>query len=177
MDKTQKQTLATELKEKFSKSKFTIFADYKGLKSLEADELRKMMRAQKAEIKVLKNNIGRLITKDGSLGEDAKAALDRTVGPTMVAFAYDDAAAVAKAISNFAKDHEALKIKEGLFEGKLLPAAGITELADLPSREVLLAKLLSVFNGPSAAFVRLLDALEKKNGGGTKDAAAEAPQA
>jgi large subunit ribosomal protein L10 len=165
MDRSGKQALATELKDKFSKAKVAMFADYKGLKAAEADELRRALRAQQTEVKVLKNNIGRLVSKDGALGEDAKNLLDRTVGPTMVAFSYGDPAASAKIFSGFAKSHEALKIKDSLFEGKLLPSAQLVELGDLPSREVLLAKLLSVFNGPAAAFVRLLDAVEKKKGG------------
>lgn len=172
MDRTNKETLATALKDKFQKAKITIFADYKGLKAAEADELRRALRAQKTEVKVLKNNIGRLITKDGQFGEDAKVMMEKTVGPTLVAFSYGDVAAAAKIMSSFAKDHEALKIKDGLLEGKLLPSAQIEELGDLPSREVLLAKLLSVFNGPIAAFVRVLDAVEKKKSGGTESAPA-----
>ena len=165
MDRTNKETLANEMKDKFSKATVTMFADYKGLKSMEADELRRALRAQKTEVKVLKNNIGRLISKDGALGEDAKKLLDDTVGPTLIAFSYGDPAASAKVFSNFAKSHEALKIKDSLLDGKLLPSAQVIELGDLPSREILLAKLLSVFNGPIAAFVRLLDAVEKKKGG------------
>jgi len=165
MDRTNKETLANEMKDKFSKATVTMFADFKGLKSMEADELRRALRAQKTEVKVLKNNIGRLISKDGALGEDAKKLLDATVGPTLIAFSYGDPAASAKVFSNFAKTHEALKIKDSLLEGKLLPSAQVVELGDLPSREILLAKLLSVFNGPIAAFVRLLDAVEKKKGG------------
>ncbi len=167
MDRSNKEALAAELKDKFSKAKVTMFADYKGLKSMEADELRRALRAQQTEVKVLKNNIGRLISKDGALGEDTKKLLDGTVGPTLIAFSYGDPAASAKVFSNFAKNHEALKIKDGLLDGKLLPSAQVIELGDLPSREVLLAKLLSVFNGPIAAFVRLLDAVEKKKGGGS----------
>ena len=172
MDRSGKEALATELKDKFSKAAITIFADYKGLKSMEADSLRRALRAQKTEVKVLKNNIGRLITKDGALGEDAKQIFDRMVGPTLVAFSYGDPAATAKIINDFAKGHEALKIKEGLLDGKLLRAADVTELADLPSREILLSKLLSVFNGPIAAFVRVLDAVEKKKGGGAPEVVA-----
>lgn len=171
MDRSGKEALATELKDKFSKSKVTMFADYKGLKAAEADELRRALRAQQTEVKVLKNNIGRLISKDGALGEDAKKLLDSTVGPTLIAFSYGDPAASAKVFSTFAKSHEALKIKDSLLEGKLLPSAQLVELGDLPSREVLLAKLLSVFNGPAAAFVRLLDAVEKKKGGAPAEAA------
>jgi len=165
MDRSGKQSLATELKDKFSKARVAMFADYKGLKAAEADELRRALRAQQTEVKVLKNNIGRLISKDGALGDDAKKLLDVNVGPTMIAFSYGDPAASAKVFSTFAKSHEALKIKDSLLDGKLLPSAQLVELGDLPSREVLLAKLLSVFNGPAAAFVRLLDAVEKKKGG------------
>ena len=176
MDRSGKEALATELKEKFSKAKVAIFADYKGLKASEADDFRKALRAQKTEVKVLKNNIGRLISKDGALGEDAKQIMDRMVGPTLVAFSYGDPAATAKVVSTFAKTYEALKIKDGLLDGKLLPSAQVIELGDLPSREVLLGKLLSVFNGPIAAFVRLLDAVEKKKGGGAESAPAPAAE-
>ena len=162
MDRTNKENLAATLREKFQKANITFFADYKGLKSSEADNLRRALRAQKAEVKVLKNNIGRLITKGGEMGEDAKGVMDRVVGPTLVAFAYGDPAAAAKAFNDFAKAHEALKIKESLFGKKLLSPAEVTQLADLPSREVLLSMLLSVFNGPVRSFVTVLGQLEKK---------------
>lgn len=162
MDRTNKENLAATLREKFQKANITFFADYKGLKASEADNLRRALRAQKAEIRVLKNNIGRLITKGGEMGEDAKGVMDRVVGPTLVAFAYGDPAAAAKAFNDFAKAHEALKIKESLFGKKLLSPAEVTQLADLPSREVLLSMLLSVMNGPVRSFVTVLGQLEKK---------------
>jgi len=161
MDRTNKESLATELKEKFTRAKVAIFADYKGLKSLEADELRRALRAKDTEVKVLKNNIGRLITKDGQMGEDAKGVMDRMVGPTLVAFAYGDPAAAAKVIHNFSKDHEALKIKEGLLGQRLLQATDVSQLAELPSKEVLMAQLLGVFNGPTRSFVSVLAAVPR----------------
>ena len=161
MDRSGKEALATELRERFSRSKVTIFADYKGLKSTEADDLRRSLRAQGAEVKVLKNNIGRLVANTGELGEDAKAMMDRMVGPTLVAFAYGDPAAAAKVVNNFAKDHEALKIKEGLLGKKLLRAAEVTQLAELPSKEVLMAQLLGVLNGPARSFVSVLAAVPR----------------
>ena len=169
MDRTNKETLATELKGKFAKANIAFFADYKGLKSTEADALRRALRAQKCEVKVLKNNIGRLVTKDGSMGEDATGLMDRVVGPTLVAFAYGEPAATAKVFNDFAKAHEALKIKESLFGKKLLLPAEIVQLAELPSREVLLAMLLGVLNGSARSFVYLLDQIAKKKeaaGGG-----------
>ena len=178
MDRNSKETLATELKEKFAKSNITLFADYKGLKSLEADALRRALREKKAEVKILKNNIGRLITKDGAMGEDAKGLMDRVVGPTLVAFAYGDPAATAKVLNDFAKSHEALKIKESLLGKTLLLPADVTQLAELPSREVLLAMLLGVLNGSARSFVYVLDQIAKKKGGGEEQTAeAAAPTA
>lgn len=173
MDRTSKENLATELKGKFEKANITFFADYKGLKSTEADALRRALRAQKAEVQVLKNNIGRLITKGGAMGEDATGLMDRVVGPTLIAFAYGDPAATAKVFNDFAKAHEALKIKESLYGKKLLLPADVIELAELPSREVLLAMLLGVLNGSARGFVRVLDQYAKKKeeaaGGGTTE--------
>jgi large subunit ribosomal protein L10 len=162
MDRTNKESLANDLKTKFEKANITLFADYKGLKSTQADALRRALRAKQAEVQVLKNNIGRLITKNGEMGEDAKGLMDRVVGPTLVAFAYGDPAGAAKVLNDFAKDHEALKIKESLFGKKLLSSAEVSQLAELPSRDVLLSMLLSVMNGPIRNFVTVLGQLEKK---------------
>jgi large subunit ribosomal protein L10 len=162
MDRTNKETLAGSLRDKFGKANIALFADYKGLKSTEADALRRALRAKQAEVKVLKNNIGRLVTKGGEMGEDAKGLMDRVVGPTLVAFAYGDPAGAAKVLNDFAKDHEALKIKESLFGKKLLSPAEVSQLAELPSREVLLSMLLSTLNGPIRSFVTVLGQLEKK---------------
>ncbi len=164
MDRKSKETLATELKGKFDKAVITIFADYKGLKSLQADALRRALRAQNTEVQVLKNNIGRLISKDGSMGDDAKGVMDRVVGPTLIAFAYSDPAAAAKVFNTFAKENEALKIKESLLGKKLLLPADVIQLAELPSREVLLAQLLGVLNGSARGFVYVLDQVAKKKG-------------
>jgi large subunit ribosomal protein L10 len=161
MEKATKVKLAEELKVKFSEASVAIFADYKGLKASEADSFRRALRSQKCEVKVLKNNIGRLIVKDGSLGADAQGLMDRLVGPTLVAFSYGDPAATAKVINQFAKDHEALKIKESLFGKTLLRSAEVTQLADLPSKEVLLAQLLGVLNGPAKSFVSVLAAVPR----------------
>jgi large subunit ribosomal protein L10 len=181
MDRTTKETLATELKTKFEKSNITLFADYKGLNSGQADSLRRLLRAQQCEVKVLKNNIGRLIAKDGSMGEAAQGIMDRVVGPTLIAFAYGDPAATAKVLHNFAKENEALKIKESLLGKALLLPAEVIELAETPSREILLAMLLGVLNGSARGFVYVLDQYAKKKSAGseptveTAEVAAAAP--
>jgi len=161
MNKTEKAELATLLKDKFSKAHVAIFADYKGLKATEADELRKQLRGQKTEVKVLKNNVARLLTKEGKMGEQAKALMDAMVGPTLVAFAYGDPAAAAKVIHKFSKDNEALKLKDSLLGDRKITAAEVEALASLPSREVLLAKMLGTMNAPITNFVGVLAAVPR----------------
>lgn len=161
MNRTEKNTLAESMKEKFTKAQVAIFADYKGLTANQADELRRQLRAEKTEVKVLKNNIARIVTKDGALGDDAKSLMDGVVGPTLVAFAYGDMAGAAKVIHKFAKDNEALKLKDSLMGKTRIAAAQIEQLASLPSREVLLAKLLGTLNAPVTGFVSVLAAVPR----------------
>jgi large subunit ribosomal protein L10 len=161
MNKTNKTELAQSLKEKFSKANVAIFTEYKGLKAADADEFRRQLRAVNTEVKVLKNNIGRLIVKDGSLGNDAKELMDTVVGPTLVAFSYGDVAQAAKIIDKFSSTNEAVKVKTSLMGDKKITPADVAELANLPSREVLLAKMLGTMNAPVTNFVRVLAAVPR----------------
>lgn len=176
MNRAEKSELSGELKKKFDKAQVAIFADYKGLTATQADDLRKQLRAQNVEVKVLKNNVARLVTKEGGMGADATALMDSVVGPTLVAFAYGDPAAAAKVIHKFSKDNEALKLKDSLFGKKKLSASEVEELAKLPSKEVLVAKMLGTLNAPITNFVgvlaavprsllNVLNAIEKKKSG------------
>jgi len=175
MNRNEKASLAQTLKEKFLKANVAIFADYKGLTATQADDLRKQLRGQNTEVKVLKNNLGRLIAQDGSMGAGAKDVMDGLVGPSLVAFSYGDPAATAKVIAKFAKDNEALKIKDSILGKARIDAAGVQELANLPSKEVLIAKMLGTMNAPITNFVgvlaavprslvTVLSAIEKKKG-------------
>lgn len=161
MDRTQKSELASALKEKFIKAQVAIFADYKGLTATQADDLRRQLRAHKTEVKVLKNNVARLVTKDGSMGDQAKSLMEETVGPTLVAFAYGDPAAAAKVIHKFAQDNEAFKLKNSLMGTKRIDASGVEELAKLPSKEVLVAMMLGTMNAPIRNFVGVLAAVPR----------------
>jgi len=161
MNRTQKTELASALKDKFSKAQVAIFADYKGLSASQADELRRSLRTHKAEVKVLKNNVARLITKQGEFGDEAKALMDTVVGPTLVAFAFSDPAAVAKVIHKFAQDNEALKLKDSLMGKKRIDVSGVEALAKLPSKEVLVGKLLGTMNAPITNFVGVLAAVPR----------------
>lgn len=161
MNRTEKTELAASLKEKFSKAKVAIFADYKGLSATQADQLRRSLRAVNTEVKVIKNNVARLITKDGSMGDDAKALMDSVVGPTLVAFGFDEPTAAAKIVHKFAQDNEAFTVKESLMGTKRVDVSGIEALASLPSKEVLLGKLLGTMNAPITNFVGVLAAVPR----------------
>lgn len=84
--------------------------------------------------------------------------LDVLVGPTAIAFCEDDPVAPAKLINDFAGEHKALEIKAGVVEGKVLDVAGVKELAELPPREVLVAKVLGGLNAPISGFANVLNA-------------------
>jgi large subunit ribosomal protein L10 len=161
MNRTEKTELAGALKEKFSKAQVAIFADYKGLTATQADDLRRQLRTQNTEVKVLKNNVARLAAKEGGMGEGAQSLMDTVVGPTLVAFAYGDPAAAAKIIHKFAQDNEALKLKDSLMGVKRISASGVEELAKLPSKEILLAKMLGTLNAPITNFVGVLAAVPR----------------
>jgi large subunit ribosomal protein L10 len=176
-NRTAKAEAAAKMKEKFSKAKIALFADYKGLTAMQADDLRKKIRGTDAEVAVLKNNLARLITKDGSMGEDAKKLMESVVGPTLVAFGYKDFTATAKAIHKFSTENEALKLKDSLMDGKILKTNDVEAIATLPTREVLLSMVLGTMMAPVAAFARVIDAIAKKKeaeGGGSAAAAAPA---
>ena len=161
MNRTEKSELASQLQDKFSRAKVAVFADYKGMTANQADDLRRILRTQNTEVKVLKNNIARLVTKEGKMGEQAKALMDTVVGPTLVAFGYGDPAAAAKVIHKFAQDNEALKLKDSLMGERRIGPKEVEELAKLPSKEVLIAKMLGTMNAPITNFVGVLAAVPR----------------
>ncbi len=161
MNRTEKADLAKTLKDKFERAQVAIFADYKGLSGPQADELRRALRLHHTEVKVLKNNVGRLITQDGSFGDQAKELMEGVVGPTLVAFAFSDPALTAKVIHKFAQDNEALKLKDSLMGQKRIDVSEVEVLAKLPSKEVLVATLLGTMNAPIQNFVGVLAAVPR----------------
>ena len=139
-----KQQVVTEIVEKLRNSKTTVITDYRGLNVAEVTELRKILREAGIEYRVLKNTLVRRATAETDLTE-----LDEVLsGPTAIAFSNDDLVAPAKIIVDFAKKHDALEVKAGVLEGKILNVDEVKALASLPSREGLLSMLLSVLQAP-----------------------------
>ncbi|KNF08009.1 50S ribosomal protein L10 [Gottschalkia purinilytica] len=146
-----KKQVVDEIKEKITGSQSVVLVDYRGLSVEEITDLRKKYREAGVDYKVYKNTLMRLAFKDAGL-EDFNQYL---TGPNAVAFS-NDPVAPAKITSEFSKDHKDLEIKAGIVDGKLIDLDEIKELAELPSREVLVAKALGGLNAPITGFVNVL---------------------
>lgn len=149
----EKQVIVQEIAEKFRNSQTAVLVDYRGLNVEEVTELRKKAREAGIDYKVYKNSMMRFAAKETGL----EGLLDVMVGPTAVAFCETDPVAPAKLLSEFAKDHKALEIKAGMVDGKVLDVKGVEDLAELPPREVLVAKVLGGLNAPISGFVNVLN--------------------
>ena len=148
----EKQQIAEDLRDRFSKSAIIVVTDYKGLDVAAMNDLRRKLRAEQIEYQVVKNTL--LIR--ASEGNDIALIKDYFKGPSAIALSYDDPVAPAKVLSQFAKDNDKLEIKVGVMDGQVLDASAIQALAKLPSREVLLGQLLAALNAIPTSFVRTI---------------------
>ena len=156
MNKENKQQVVAELHEKLLRAQAVFLADFRGMNVEKATDLRNELRKAAVEYKVVKNTLLDLASRD----TDKEALSSHYAGPTAIALSYDDPVAAAKVLSRFAKEQQAtFKLKAGVLSGKLINVADIQALADLPSREVLLAKLLGTLQAPTANFVGVLAAV------------------
>jgi large subunit ribosomal protein L10 len=174
MAQADKATAVADIAEQFKSSTATVITDYRGLTVANLAELRRSLSGS-ATYSVAKNTlIKRAASEAGVEGLD-----ELFVGPTAIAFVSGEAVDAAKAIKKFAKDHKALVIKGGYMDGRALTVGEVERIADLESREVLLAKLAGamkanlskaarLFNAPASQVARLAAALQEKR-------AAEAP--
>jgi len=154
----EKQQAVTEITDKLRASSCTVVTDYRGLNVAQVTELRKKLREAGVEFQVLKNSLTRRATEQAEL-----SALDEHLtGPTAIAFSTQDVVAPAKILSDFAKKNDALKIKGGVVEGKVVGFDQIKALAELPSREGLLSMLLSVLQAPIRNFALGVKAVAEK---------------
>ena len=164
----QKEASVAELTKNFEDSTAVLLTEYRGLTVKELKELRNSIR-QDAEYAVVKNTLTKLAARNAGvegLDDDLK-------GPSAIAFVHGDPVAVAKGLRAFAKAHPLLVVKGGYFDGAALSADEVNKLADLESREVLLAKLAGamkasltkaayVFTALPSKAVRTVDALREK---------------
>lgn len=156
-----KKGVVADIKQKFEKAQTAVLVDYRGLNVAEDTELRNQLRKAGVEYAVLKNTMINLAIQDMNL-DDMKAHLE---GPTAVAFGYEDAIAPAKILSEFVKKSKKMTIKCGVCDGAYLDEAGVQALANTPSREVLIAKIMGSMMSSVSKFVYALEAIRKQKAG------------
>ena len=162
--RTEKAAVVAEVREKFADSNSVIVTEYRGLSVGALANLRRALRPLGAEYKVYKNTLVKIAARDGEM-----AAVDSMVGgPVAIAFVNGEVSAVAKALRDFAKENTALKLMGAVVDGKAVDAKGVKALADLPSRDVMLAKFAGLLKAPMSNTAYLLSALPRKAAYGLK---------
>ena len=160
----EKVAVVAEVRERFEAADAALLTEYRGLNVKALADLRRQLRPAGGEYKVYKNTLVRFAARDLGAGE-LEALL---TGPTAITFVKGDAAAVAKTLRDYARTNQNLVVKGGLLGGKVLSAADVQALADLPSRDVLLAQLAGAFQAPLVKLAGLLQALPRNFAYGLK---------
>ncbi len=161
----QKQVIVNEIKEKLERAASVVVVDARGLTVEQDTELRKQLREAGVDYKVYKNTMVHFAIQ----GTQFEGLDEYLAGPSTFAFSYEDATAGASILNSVAKKADALEFKAGVVEGILYDAAGIKVIADIPSREVLLSKLLGSFKSPISSFARVINQVAEKKSEGAAE--------
>ena len=154
-----KKPIVEEISELLNGAATAVVVDYRGLTVAQDTELRKQLREAGVVYKVYKNTMINFAIKDTEFADLAQ----HLEGPTAIAVCKDDATAAARVLAKFAKTAEALEIKGGVVDGIYYDAVGIGQIASIPSREVLLSKLLGSMQSPVTNFARVIKQIAEKN--------------
>ena len=156
MERAQKAETIESLKTQFGRMTSAVFLDFTGMTVEEVSKLRNVFRTKGVEYKVVKNKLVQKALADHKWASGLNTALR---GMTGVAWSFEEPSAAARAVKEFVKENEKLKIKAGLLEGQVLGPQAVTEqLASLPNKDEARAMLLATFNAPAQTLVRLLNA-------------------
>jgi len=154
LTRNEKSTVVTDLTARLKAAEAVVVTDYRGLTVAQLGRLRKDLRAKNAEFHIVKNSLARLALAAAGL----ELPDDLLQGPTAFAFLHDDLSGPTKTLRDSAKETSILVIRGGLLSGQALNAKGMTALADLPSREQLLAQLIGMLQAPQRQLVMVLAA-------------------
>ncbi|ADG81172.1 50S ribosomal protein L10 [Thermincola potens] len=155
MARPEKEAIVSMVKEKLQNSQGAVLTDYRGLNVAEITELRNKLREAKVEFKVIKNTLTKRAADELGI-EGLDPYLE---GPTAIAFGMEDPVAPAKILADFAKTHNQLELKVGILDGKVIDKAKIKELAELPSKGELIAKVLGGMSSPLYGFAGSLQGI------------------
>ena len=167
-----KQPVVNEISEKIKDAQAVVLVDHRGLTVAQDTELRKKLREEGVTYKVYKNTMMNFAFQ----GTDFEQLKDLLNGPSAMAVSETDPAAPARVLYEFAKKANKLEVKGAVVEGKFYDVDGVKELSAIPSREVLLSRLLGSMQSPITNFARVIKQIAEKqdNGAATEEAPAEA---
>ena len=154
-----KQPIVEEISAGIKDAQSVVLVDYRGLTVEEDTELRKQLREAGVVYKVYKNTMMNFAFK----GTDFEGLAPYLNGPSAMAYSTEDATAPARVIAEFAKKAKALEIKAGVVEGNVYDAKGMEAIASIPSRDVLISRLLGSMQSPMANFARVINQIAEKN--------------
>jgi len=155
-----KQPIVEEIKANLQDAQSAVIVDYRGLTVEQDTRLRKELREAGVIYKVYKNTLVKFAIE----GTEFESLKDDLEGPNAIAISKTDATAPARILANFAKKADALEIKSGVVEGTYYDQKAIKAIADIPSREELLSKLLGSLQSPIANFARVIKQIAEKDG-------------
>ncbi len=153
MGRADREQAVQELRKGFADVKMAVVAEYRGLTVAEITNFRVKLRAAGARFKVIKNTLA----QRAAAGTPLEALAPQFVGPVGLLTTGGDPVAAAKALADFLKENQKLALKGGVLEGKLIGLDQVKVMAELPSREVLLARMLGSMQSPTTRFVRVLN--------------------
>ncbi len=158
VQKERKEVVVAEIREKLTRAKSVVLVDYSGINVEQATKLRKSFRDAGLDYKVYKNKLVELAAKD-----TAYEALAKDLnGPNAFAISYTDAVAPAKMIKDYVKEFKKMELRSGVVEGVYYSAEQVAELANMPSKEVLIGRFLGSVKSPVSKFAYLLQAIVDK---------------
>ncbi len=155
MNRDEKAAIVAELNDSFSRAKFSVVADYCGLKVSDLEKIRRDLRETSSEIRIAKNTLLRRAVTDTS----CESLSEDFTGTTAIVTSYEDPVAPAKILAKCAETYDKFELRSAVLEGEKISIDDLIALSKLPSKEVLLGQLLSVMNGVPTAFVRVLSAV------------------
>jgi len=166
LNRSEKEAVISDVTSLAAKAQTLVIAEYRGITVADMTKLRVTARSNGVNLSVLKNTLARRAVA----GSRFEVVSDQMTGPLIYGFS-EDAVAAAKVVSDFAKTNDKLVIRGGAYGGKALDVNGVKQLANIPSKEVLLAQLLGLMQSPISRTARVLSALAEKRGGGAAEAA------
>ena len=160
----EKQVIIDEIKEKLENAEAAVVIDYMGITVAEADAMRKQLREADVDYTVYKNTL----VKRAIEGTKYEGLADALAGPSALAISQTDATAPARVLNKVMEEFKKMEFKAGVIEGELFDAAGVQAIADIPSRDELIAKFMGSIQSPIANFARVINQIAEQKGEGAE---------